>query len=276
MNRKILNLLLISLALAVVLFSCQQSPPPELSKQSDELAEPTKEVAKEAKPVQKEAAKPKPRVWPYIAEGQKDYALAENLIAKNFILVFDGSGSMNDSNCSGSKSKIDVAKEAVIEWSQTIPPDSNLGLVAFHRGGDNGWTVLQLTPKSQSKNFVAAVKSIEADNNTPLATAFKLAYGILTKQAQNQLGYGEYTIVAVTDGEDNDRHESLKDWIRRILNNSPIRIYTIGFCIKGGHSLNQPNRMTYREANDPAELRKGLKEVLAEAESFDITEFSKK
>ena len=92
-------------------------------------------------------------------------------------------------------------------------------------------------------------------------------------QARKQLGYGEYTIVVVTDGIANDTR-LLANRVRRILDVSPINIYTIGFCIGTDHSLNQAGRTTYKAANNPQELRQGLQEVLAEAEHFDITDFS--
>lgn len=245
--------------LAVFLASgCEQAPAPAaLEKQSNEVGV--------------NIAAAKSGAWPYIADQQKVSALAENLLAKNFVVILDGSGSMDASGCSGGERKIDVAKKAITDWSTTIPAGSNLGLVAFH----NGWTTLDLLPKEQSKNFTTALDNVGARGNTPLATAIKLAYGMLTKQAQRQLGYGEYVIVVVTDGGDNDENESLEKWVGHVLGKTPIRLFTIGFCIDGDHYLNQRGRTIYKEANNPAELRKGLKEVLAEAESFDVKGFAK-
>jgi hypothetical protein len=58
------------------------------------------------------------------------------------------------------------------------------------------------------------------------------------------------------------------------LKTTPINIYSIGFCIGENHALNQPGRTFYKAADNPAALRKGLEEVLAESETFDETEFS--
>ena len=54
---------------------------------------------------------------------------------------------------------------------------------------------------------------------------------------------------------------------------TPIVLHTIGFCIDAKHSLNQPGRILYRQANDLEELRRGLQNVLAEAPSFTVLQF---
>jgi Ca-activated chloride channel homolog len=207
--------------------------------------------------------------WPFLGSKDQGGKQAENLSAKNYILVLDGSGSMNDDECTGGKgkSKIKVAKEAVREWLTTVPADENVGLVSFN---DAGWTVVSLQ-SGDRRDFIQAIQKIRAGGYTPLASAIKTAMGMLTQQGQKQLGYGEYTIVVVTDGADNDRSESLSHWVDAALERTPIQLYTIGFCISGHHSLNQPGRITYREAKNPQELRQGLQGVRAESESFDAT-----
>jgi hypothetical protein len=95
---------------------------------------------------------------------------------------------------------------------------------------------------------------------------------MLTKQGIQQFGYGEYTMVVITDGQASNKTR-LNDLVQFILNNSPIQIYTIGFGIGTHHTLNQPGLTQYKPAENLAELQKGLKDVLAEAETFDETEF---
>lgn len=208
-------------------------------------------------------------VWPFGADSQEEALLADNFTAKNYILIFDGSGSMDDSKCSGGRRKIEVAKEAVVEWSNTVPGDANLGLIAFHQ---NGWSHLELIA-GQRQDFISAVQGMEAGGGTPLSRAFEFAYEAFTKQGKRQLGYGEYSIVVVTDGIANNE-KLLSKYVNFILDKTPISIYSIGFCIGSNHSLNQPGHTVYKAADNPAELRQGLKEVLAESESFDESEFS--
>ncbi len=206
--------------------------------------------------------------WPFAAEQDKDIALSDNLTAKNFLLIFDGSGSMVETDCAGGKTKIEVAKMAVKEWSKSVPQDANIGLVAFF---NNGWAKLPLSAHNRHK-FMQLVDSIKPYGQTPLGAAVEQAYHMLTEQGRHQLGYGEYILVVVTDGKATDP-DRLNTWTKTILSGTPIVIHTIGFCIGENHSLNQRGRTIYRTADNPAELRRGLQEVLAEAETFDVTDF---
>jgi uncharacterized protein YegL len=213
---------------------------------------------------------PAKAAWPFAKGEEPSVDLADNFLTKNYFLVFDGSGSMRESNCSGARQKIEVAKEVVAQWAQGIGPEANLGLIAFH---NSGVTSLPLTAGSR-ENFIDTINKIPAGGGTPLAEAAAYAYESCTKQAKRQLGYGEYTIVVVTDGIADDRTK-LKKTIENILTQSPVNIYSIGFCIGANHALNQPGRTIYKAANNPDELRQGLQEVLAESETFDDSDFSK-
>lgn len=221
--------------------------------------------------VTENAPKKASSIWPFLSEGQGNGALASDLLAKNFVLILDGSGSMSEGACKGGGSKMAIAKKAIGEWVKSLPSGSNLGLVVFHN--QETWDVLDISSGPRDR-FMQVVSSTSPQGNTPLATALKKAYGMLTRQAQGQLGYGEYTIVVITDGEDNDREESLNRWVEATLK-TPIRIYTIGFCISSNHQLNQPGKTIYREAGNLEELKKSLEEVAAEAETYDVTGFKK-
>ncbi|MCG6893423.1 MAG: VWA domain-containing protein [Desulfobacteraceae bacterium] len=258
----------IALAAAVLVFACGEEPPPPTPPPAP--AKPAaKAPAPPAPPAAETGAPAKPRVWPYLSQEYK-VAIADNLLARNIVLIFDGSGSMKDVNCSGGLSKNEAAKKAVLEWSSTVPADANLGLVAFH-AGSRGLTVQELAAGSRER-FMQTVQRIQPGGKTPLTLSIKKALLMLEKQAQKQLGYGDYTIVVVTDGIANDP-QALMFWVNQVLEFTPINIFTIGFCISGNHSLNQPGRTDYRAADNPEQLRKGLQESLAESETFDATTF---
>ncbi len=206
--------------------------------------------------------------WPFFKDEAAE-ELAANPMAKNYFLIFDGSGSMSETGCSDGKPKIDVAKKAVAEWSKTVPPDANLGLYAFH---NDGKAILPMAAGGR-ETFIKTVRGLRAGDRTPLSAALLHAYNESTRQGRRQLAYGEYTIVVVTDGIANDPN-LLARRIKAILNHSPINIVSIGFCIGEKHSLNQPGHTIYKAANNPSELKKGLKEVLAESETFDESEFN--
>jgi Ca-activated chloride channel family protein len=265
-------LLIVFVLLPLLLAGCGDDSQP--GQQARPQQSPSQPAAAAPQPQAAAPAQPpmaaKSGVWPFIAGDQSSIPLAENLTARNFFLIFDGSGSMRESQCSGASRKIDVAKKAVMAWSKSVPADANLGLYAFHNQG-------RLTLPLASGNrdtYMQAVNHIEAGGNTPLADAMQYAYKALTEQGQRQLGYGEYTIVVVTDGIANSIN-LLQGVVDTILSQSPISIYCIGFCIGDSHSLNQPGRTLYKSADNPEQLRKGLQEVLAESETFDAREFSK-
>jgi hypothetical protein len=58
-----------------------------------------------------------------------------------------------------------------------------------------------------------------------------------------------------------------------MLEQSPVMLHTVGFCIDERHSLNQPGLVSYTAANSPEELLQGLQGVLAEAQDFTPDKF---
>jgi len=259
------------LLFAIILKCGEKTPqPPAPSKTPKPVVKKQQQTQVENKTTSKSRATTlKSRVWPFDGDNEQEINLAHNLTSKNYILVFDGSGSMCETGCSAGRKKIDVAIEAVMEWSKTVPQDANLGLIAFH---NNKWIILPLTAGHTDK-FNSTVKDIIAGGSTPLTNAFGKAYKAFTNQGKKQLGYGEYTIVVVTDGIANDA-DKLSRYVNYILNKTPINIYSIGFCIGKNHTLNQPGKTIYKAADNPAQLRQGLKQVLAEAKAFDEAEFN--
>ena len=211
-----------------------------------------------------------PGIWPPPDPEGKPVTLAPNYTAKNYYIIFDGSGSMDDSHCADGSTKILVAKKAVADFAKSIPEDANLGLLAFDLQG-----ISERLPLGTGNRepFIEAVNAVDPGDATPLKSAIRLGVDRLTAQARQQLGYGEYHLVVVTDGEANPDGENPSAAVDWTLKTSPILIHTIGFCIGEAHSLNQPGRTIYHAANNPDDLTSGLKEVLAESESFDVKAF---
>jgi Mg-chelatase subunit ChlD len=211
--------------------------------------------------------------WPPPAPEGHDVHLADNPLAKNYYVVLDGSGSMDNRGCSGNQTKSVVSKEALAEFAQAVPATANLGLLAFDGRGVTERVSLG-TDAHNRRDFTAQVNATSATSNTPLRSAITLGYQKLEEQARRQLGYGEYHLVIVTDGEASGGEDPTKV-VNKILKRSPVIIHTIGFCIGEDHSLNQHGRILYKAANNPGDLRKGLQNVLAESPTFDIAVFSK-
>lgn len=207
------------------------------------------------------------REWPPAPTEGDTIVLADDLLAENYWLVFDDSKSMKERACGSNGDKIDVAKAAVQKFINSIPAHANVGLSRLNTSETIALGI------GNRDALVRAVNAIDAGGGTPLRSSMERAYGILTQQGQRQLGYGAYHLVMVTDGEANigEDPESVVDLITR---QSPIVIHTIGFCIGPDHSLNQPGRTYYAEANNPEELTRGLENVLAEAPKFDVSTFT--
>lgn len=246
------------LLLALSLTGCDSSPPPAQT-------QPGSDDAGLMQSFDEDSGKR----WPYLPDDASAVRVSEDLLTRNIYLVLDGSGSMHDAGCSGGMRKIDAAKRAVREFAGMVSADTNLGLLAFDRQGVSERFPLSNGPREA---LIRSVNRVEPEGGTPLRRAIELAYQQLTRQAQSQLGYGEYHLVVVTDGlaSQGEEPDSL---VRQILEQSPVVLHTIGFCIGQNHSLNQPGRVLYRAADDYAGLRAGLEGVLAESPEFVPTSF---
>jgi len=223
-------------------------------------------------PPASEAPRPAPRsTWPFL-EGAAPAAPREvdpaNLMARNYYVVFDASGSMTERKCSVNERKIDVAKRALEDFAAKVPADANLGLVVFDNRG-----IRQLLPIApiDRRALASTVAQVRPGGGTPLAEAIRHAYRELTQRAAVQSGYGEYHLVVITDGEANG--EDPRGVVDQLIAQSPVVMHTIGFCIGNDHSLNQPGRTVYRAADNPEALAQGLSEVLAESPSFTVLRF---
>ena len=114
MPRPVSCLLSVLFSLLVLLVHCASVP--AHAQKSERIGEPPKLQSK--------------NVWPYLTAEPSPEKVAENLLARNFVLVFDGSGSMNETECAEGKTKVLAAKLAVREWCKSVPPEANVGVVA--------------------------------------------------------------------------------------------------------------------------------------------------
>lgn len=190
--------------------------------------------------------------------------------ATNYYLVLDGSGSMRRTECSGGRKKIDTAVSALQAFIDQVPPSANLGLAVFD---DEGLAERVPLGADNRPAVAAALRQVIARGGTPLRSAISLGYERLSAQARQQLGYGDYHLVVVTDGAPDPSSEDPSEIVDRMLDESPVILHTIGFCIGEDHVLNQPGRSFYTAADSPEQLARGLDDVLSEAPSFDLSSF---
>jgi uncharacterized protein YegL len=208
--------------------------------------------------------------WPPLEEGAAIKVSMDTARASNYYVVLDGSGSMRESHCSGDKEKIQAAVTALDKFVAAVPADANLGLAVFDSAGISERVPLGVGNRDA---FLRALDRVRAEGGTPLRSSIELGYRRLLQQGRQQLGYGEYHLVVVTDGMPDPRSEDPTGAVQDILAKTPVVLHTIGFCLGDDHVLNQPGRSFYVAADSPEQLQQGLTAVLAEAPSFDATKF---
>src|SRR5262245_12263082 len=194
-------------------------------------------------------------------------------LTRNFYFIFDGSGSMSESlnkQCKGDRrfgSRLEGAKWAVEQFLPLTPRDVNLGLWIFDADGNR--ERVPLGPDNHA-TFLTEVRKTRASGNTPLTESIEQGVNRLVQQRGQQLGYGEFRLIVVTDGQATGRPlPQAVNYARE----QRIPIYTIGLCIGEKHELRKYS-VSYRAADSIEALKRGLEETLAETNVFDPKTFS--
>jgi Ca-activated chloride channel family protein len=248
------------IASAVTLVACGKAPPQTKAQQAGSASTVDSSTSY--------ALRGADHSWP--GEAGEDVLLVKDNKVRNFYVIFDGSGSMEETGCGDGKQRIVAAKQSITTFFNAVPKESNVGLLVFDSMG-----LREVTPLKpiDVQMLSTKINQITAGSGTPLGKSLKIAYQQLSEQGRKQQGYGEYHIVVITDGAASDK-AAMNDMVGSIVANSPINLHTIGFCLGSKHALNKKGIVNYRSASNVAELVNGLKDVLAEAESFDTTSFS--
>jgi Ca-activated chloride channel family protein len=198
--------------------------------------------------------------------------VGEASLTRNFYFILDGSGSMAEAlnkQCRGDKrfsSRLEGAKWAIEQFLPLVPPDANLGLWVFDSYGNS--ERVSLGPDNRAQ-FLTAVQKTKAGGKTPLTESIDHGVNRLVQQRDKQLGYGEFRLIVVTDGEATGRPLPQAVAYSR---ERRIPIYTIGLCIGADHELRKYS-VSYRAADSIEALKLGLEETLAETNVFDPQTF---
>lgn len=227
----------------------------------------TPSVAKQAPKGESESVATSEKGWP--PQAKEDVALAEDILTENLVLVLDMSGSMSERSCKSQQTKFDASLEAINRFLADVPEKTNIGFVVFENGVSK--VRVPLGPNNKS-NVRTILKEVRPDGGTPLGASVHDAYQLLLRQAQSQLGYGQYRMLIVTDGAASDG-SLLQQNVNWISVNTPIEIFTAGFCIDEGHILNQPGKTEFVQAGNVDELVRSMAAVLVESDDFKDAAF---
>lgn len=181
---------------------------------------------------------------------------------RNFYFVLDDSSSMAygvpDGGDQEFNSKMEAAKWAMKEFLKSVPADVNLGLALLNRG-----EIVALGANNRDQ-LLKAIDEVEADGGTPLGRGIEAGVEKLIVQYQRQMGYGEFRLIVVTDGESGDDLNWGLSALAKYDYVTPM--YTIGFGV-AKHAL-APHSVSYQTANSASELKKGLEEAASEMPDF--------
>jgi hypothetical protein len=166
--------------------------------------------------------------------------------ASDLVLIFDTSGSMNEGVPGGRK--IDLGKAAMWKFVEMLPPNTNVGLVAF-AGFCDVKTVspLQKASSETRQNLRSAIAGLRADGSTPLGYAVDRAIHMLEGSPLKK------RIVILTDGEETC-DQRVFDRAADEAWRKGIKIYAIGFNVGREPSQNFRRLGIYKDAGDDRQL----------------------
>ena len=178
----------------------------------------------------------------------------------NWYFVFDGSGSMTEHDCQGDyPDNLSAAKWGTSTFvTKNLPAADGLGLYVFDSHGREERVPIG---KNNRQAVLEEIEKIRAGGTTPLNESIVEGVNALRIQEAQQLEYGFFYLVVITDGEADVANGV--EYATRFQ----IPIITIGFCLGNQHELAQAS-LSYRDAQNPDELLQALEEVKAEAETF--------
>jgi len=174
-------------------------------------------------------------------------------------IVFDNSGSMNDDN------KLVQAKAAFGSWLKAIPEDYKLSLITFENNG----TIRVPLGEGQRENIAQQVAGLRASTNTPICASLRLAVTQIEERRAKVTPYERHVVLIFTDGEENGDSRGIRGVQEDIggLRAANIEVVGIGFHGEGDYMGKVATR--YCNANDEAQLRRGLSAVDAEIGTGD-------
>ena len=181
------------------------------------------------------------------------------------VIVLDTSGSMRQ-RMSGSKSRMQIAQDALIQVLSKVPESTNVGIVSFQ-----GW--IYETGPVDRKKLSDAIRSTVPGGSTPLYASLRGAATELLKKREAQGNVGYYKLLVVTDGEAGDAtlnldshypDGGLKLGVLQEIIQRGIVVDTIGLDMPGNHSLSKLINGAYMSGDNPRSLTEAVSKAVAE------------
>ncbi len=199
---------------------------------------------------------------PYLPDPTRSEGDEEVAAAKKAIILLDASSSMLLQ--SDGRVKMDIAKDAIKSFAQTIGQSSEVSLVVYgHKGSESDEDMFEscsaieeLYPmgKYSKQDFQTAVDSFESKGWTPLA-------GAIQKAAEMSSNYLEgTTIYIVSDGAETCGGDPIQASRDLAAKNSSNTVNIIGFDVDGDtedqlKAVAEAGNGEYFKADSPEELK---------------------
>ena len=173
-------------------------------------------------------------------------------------IVFDDSGSMNDSH------KLEMAKKAFRAWIEHAPDSYRFGLVTLNEGEP---VKLQRNDRAQ---ILAAVNGLEAEGGTPLADTVARVGGEIRQRRKAGAAYERQVVVILTDGEDTSRRgiKGVQEEIRHLRRDG---VEVIAFGYQGEGDYMRESATHFYSPENEQDISRGLNAIGAEiADTSDV------
>ena len=185
---------------------------------------------------------------------------AENDFQDNVVIVLDASGSMKTTMSGTKRSRMAVAKDALVKVTENIPPNTNVGLLVFSSSNLRSDWAYPLG-KVQLSQLQQAIRSPEPGGGTPLGAYLKKGTDALLQQRKKQHGFGSYRLLVVSDGQASDQG-LVETYLPDVMSRG-VTVDCIGVDMAEDLSL-ATKVHSYRRADNPEQLVKAVQAIFAE------------
>lgn len=179
----------------------------------------------------------------------------------NVVVVLDASGSMREKIKGTNRTRMDDAKQAILQVLTSVPKQTNVGVLVFSGIGKGPTDWIVPLGRVNVEEVRRALSPISPNGGTPLGEYMRIGADRLLEQRTKQLGYGTFRLLLVTDGEESQPRK-VDVFLPDIMSRG-IAVNVIGLDMNQRHSL-ATRVSSYRSARNAGELAGAMQQVFAE------------